>query len=103
MAPSTPAFLVSHGNRQLGGGGFFIHLPKAFMDPIKDVVSKLISTLPLKKLHANQVFDLVADCLMLALVVPALFVNLGPSQNVLKPLMVFYSLAFITWSVKINR
>lgn len=71
-------------------------------DLVKDLLAKFISNLPLKKLSANQTFDLASDFLMLILVIVALSADLGPSQQILKGVLIFSFVIFVAWSVKIN-
>jgi hypothetical protein len=73
------------------------------MDFMKDLAGKFLASLPLKKLKANQVFDIACDFFMLCLVSVALIANLGPSEYILKPLLVVGALCIIIWSFVINR
>lgn len=96
--------LVSYEFRSFWCGWFYLYLFEAPLDSkTADLLSKFLTSLPLKKLTANQAFDLVADLVMVILVAVAFFADLGPQQDILKPAMIFYSLLFITWSAYVNR
>jgi fucose permease len=73
------------------------------MDEVKNLIGKILSALPLKKLSANQTFDLCCDVLMVALVLIGLIKDLGPHQAILKPILLFCSVGFIAWSFAVNR
>lgn len=73
------------------------------MDQWKNLLANFISNLPFKKLSANQTFNLAADILMIILVVVALFSDLGNYQGTLKAVLIFSSIGFIVWCVKITR
>jgi hypothetical protein len=65
-------------------------------------LAKFISALPLKKLSANQTFDLAFDLVMILLLVIALFANLGPHQGTVKAVLIFICLGLMVWSFASN-
>lgn len=78
--------------------------PRGFMTGWKNLFEKLIGALPLKKLTPNQTFDLASDIVMIIFVVSTLaIVDLGRYGDVLRPVMVAYTVLFIAWSTMVNR
>jgi hypothetical protein len=73
------------------------------MDFMKDLAGKFLASLPLKKLRANQAFDLACDFIMLCLVGLAFITDLGPSQYILKPLLIVGALGIVIWSFIVNK
>jgi hypothetical protein len=73
------------------------------MDFLKDLATKFFANLPLKKLKANQVFDLGCDFIMLCLVVAAFLADLGPHHYLLKSLLIVASAGLVIWSFAVNK
>jgi len=71
-------------------------------ESLAKVIKGLFSALPLKKLSANQVFDLASDLLMLLLLIVGAFMNFGPGSERLKVILVFACLFLMAWSWKSN-
>ena len=71
--------------------------------PWERLLSKFVDALPLRKLTRNQTFDLAFDLLMVVLVLPFLFIDLGPHGYAMKPLLVLCTMGFAAWSLYINR
>jgi hypothetical protein len=73
------------------------------MDFLKDIVGSFLASLPLKKLKANQAFDLGCDFIMVCLVSVALIADLGSHQYILKSLLIVGAAAMVVWSFAVNK
>ena len=67
-------------------------------------LKKLAGKLPLKKLTTNQTFDLIFDSIMAFYILYVLIlIDLGPSKDILRPILVLSVPVVIIWSFATNR
>ncbi|PYX01254.1 MAG: hypothetical protein DMG89_02185 [Acidobacteria bacterium] len=71
-------------------------------DLVKEL-TKVLKFLPLRKLTANQTFDLFWDVVSLTFVIAVLFTkDVGPGGIVTRLLAVVFFIAFTSWSLVVN-